>query len=154
MLLIKNNNSSRPLHPILKLTTAVVDSIRFNFEEYSYLKEAFKNGALRIYVTGYDYAYPSEDGHLVIKDDHPNVSSRPPFVHVGRDPNGLVDDTQLYVATTHFSGTSSEITTKPISVHACVTEHDIVLTSTLKKKEGAVIVYHIELIASKYLYAS
>ncbi|MFO5890344.1 hypothetical protein ACLBSJ_31470, partial [Klebsiella pneumoniae] len=76
--------------------------------------------------------------------------SSPPFVLVGRDPIGLIDDTQLYVATTHFSGTSSEITTRPISVHACVTEHDIVLTSTLKKKEGAVIVYHIELIACKY----
>ncbi|ANM44841.1 hypothetical protein KTN4_083 [Pseudomonas phage KTN4] len=150
MLLIKHNNPSMPLHPILKLTTAVVDSTRFNLEEYSYLKEAFKNGTLRIYVTGYDYAYPSEDDHLVIKDDYPKVANRPPFVHVGRDPNGLIDDTQLYVATTHFSGTSSEITTRPISVHACVTEHDIVLTSTLKKKEDAVIVYHIELIACKY----
>ncbi|MFO5890383.1 hypothetical protein ACLBSJ_31670, partial [Klebsiella pneumoniae] len=82
MLLIKNNNSSKPLHPILKLTTVVVDSTRFNLEEYSYLKEAFKNGTLRIYVTGYDYAYPSEDGHLVIKNDYPNVSSRPPIVLV------------------------------------------------------------------------
>lgn len=148
-MLIKYANPSLLVRPILKLTTVVADSTSFNFEEHSYIKEAFNNGTLRIYVTGYNYAHPSENGYLIIKEDFPNVSSKPPFVHIGKDPNGLNEDTQLYIATTHFSGSSSVIGAKPDNVHACVTNHDITLTSTIKKKEGAVIVYHIELIAYK-----
>ncbi|MFO5842645.1 hypothetical protein ACLBPJ_30325, partial [Klebsiella pneumoniae] len=72
------------------------------------------------------YAFVVAD--LVFKNDYPNVSSRPPFVHVGRDPNGLIDDTQLYVATTHFSGTRSEITTSPTSEQARVIVHYIGLS--------------------------
>lgn len=149
MMLIKYANPSKPLRQIIKLTTVVADSTSFNFEEHPYIKEAFNNGTLRVYVNGYNYAYPSENGCLVIKEDYPNVSSKPPCVHVGKDPNGLNEDTQLYVATTHFSESSSIVGAKPDNVYACITDHDITLTSTIKKKEGAVIVYHIELITYK-----